>query len=538
MKPEFISRFTLKQKIIALILCAVMIFTILGGTFWEVQRRETANASRLSDPLSDPADAFSTQEEILSKQASRWFIESQGKLQAGDYISALSLIEKAIEKDGPLALLLLQRAAAHVALQNYPSAIQDYSLVLDSYPDYTMLYQIRGALYAETDSPENAYRDYTRYLKDVPDDAESLIAHTNLALILGKYENALSNVEKLLLAEPQNGSLLALKGDIFTLLARPKDAIASYLASVKYLEGPTLQAVWAALGSLYQSGEDYEHAADAYLACLKENPASGEVWFQLGLCQIQTEAYDKAVDSFSHSLKLDYESDLSHFQRGLCYYALGKPEKAISDLRIYEKASTKAEASNAYIYLALSYTDAGNTDQAISYFQKCIDEDTMTSESHYYLGNLYLQLERYKDAVSHFTACIKKDFMTASCYYNRAVAYLELDALDEAQNDFRSVTKLNTDSQLTASAQNALQQIADAKQEAIDRQNAAIAAAQAEALRLEQEKAQKEQEEAAKNQENTTTNEKTYHTVIIKEGTLENPSAEINQSTEHTQVAE
>lgn len=541
MKLKFLSRYTLKQKVIALSLSVVMVSSITLGTVWGIDRLEVVNASRLSDSMAEPSEAFSEQKSILSKQAELWFIESQAKLQAGDSASALTLIQKAIKKDGELAILMLQRAAVYVTLADYDSAVRDYGIVLAAYPDYTMLYQLRGTLYVELDKPQKAYADYTRYLKDVPNDNDSRLIHTNLALTLKKYEDALSDTEKLLLAEPENGSLLALKGDILTLLSRPLDAVNIYLSALKHLDASTSLAVWQALGFLYQEMEDYTKAADAYQKYLSSNPDVGESWFQLGLCQIQTTAYTEAADAFTNAIRLNYETDLAHFQRGLCYYSLGKSEEAINDLEFYETSDNVKDASDAYIYLALSYADTGSTDQAITYFEKCIERNTMTKESHYYLGNLYLQKASYDNAVSHLTACIKQNFMAASCYFNRGVSYLNLDLVSDAKADFQSVIDLNSDTSLTASAQEALAQIDTAQQQAIASQEAA----QQEALAKEQENTTQESSGSSSSDsanssstDSSSTDEQKYHTVIIKEGTLENPSAEINQSSEHTQTAE
>jgi tetratricopeptide (TPR) repeat protein len=553
MESNFLSRFTLKQKIIALLLSVVMVFSLIGATLLEVNRQETAAAAELDDPMTDPSKAFAAQENTLSKQGTIWFGSSQTCLQNGDYANALSWVNKVIEKDGKLPLLLLQRAAVYVAMENYSPAADDYSTVLASYPDYTQLYQVRGAVYSQMGSSEKAYQDYDRYLKAVPDDTESLTAHANLAVVLQKYDAALLDINNLLDIEPQNGSLLALKGDILTLLSRPQEAIDSYFLATDYLTDASMrQSVWIALGSLYQSNNDFASALAAYQSALDISTDSGEVWFQLGVCQIQTASYKKAASSFTKALKLSYEPALSHFQRGLCYYTLENPDKAIKDLESYEKTVSGADsdASDAYIYLALSYADAGKTNSAISYFKKCIKKDIMTAESHYYLGNLYLKTEAYAEAISHFTSSIKENYLTASCYYNRGVCYLRSDDITHAQADFQTVVSLGTDSSLSASAQDALNQIDDAKQAAIDQQKAELlaaaqaqAAAQAAANAAEEAAKQKAAADAANKNESSSdssdnTSEKSYHTVIIKEGTLENPSAEINQSSENYQTSD
>lgn len=541
MKSKFFSRFTKKQKIIAGILSAVMILTIPGGTYLGIQYQESAAASTLADPLTNPEDAFAAQKKQLSQKGKLWFNQSQASMESGDYLSALELINKVIEKDGELPLLILRRAAIYVALQNYTAAASDYSLVLASYPDYTMLYKLRGALYLQLENYEASYQDLSRYLKDVPSDTEFRAAHANLAVLLEKYEPALLDVNLLLERDSKNGSYLAMKGDLLTLLSRVDEAIPAYQSAVNYLSDPAvLQAAWMAIATLNQSQGNYKDAADALQKCVESNPDYGEAWFRLGVCQIQNESYKDAADTFSQSIRLEYEPGLSCFQRGLCYYSLGNSEKAIKDLLAYEASASEEDAANAYIYLALSYTDIGDTDAAVSYFKKCLSKNVMPSESHYYLGSLYLSKGNYKESVSHYTSAIQSDFLPASCYYNRGVAYLNLEDISRAQADFKAVVQLGSDKELTASAQNALNQIAAAQQAAIDEQNAALAQAQADALA--QQKAQQNQQQSQKTENNTSNSEsdntQNYHTVIIKEGTLENPSAEINQNSENHQTSQ
>lgn len=513
MNSEFLSHFTQRQKRIAGFLCIIIIFSMIAGAVLTT----TASFGDPSDYLAVPEEALENQENELSQKAKLLFVQSRNELRNGNYQKALDTIQEAIDLDGDVPLLVAQRASVYVAMEQYNLAVNDYSTLLSRYPEYTMLYQLRGALYTKLELYDLAFGDYTRYLEETSNDTETLMAHTNLAIMLQKYTSALTDINQLLKLQPSNGILLALKGDILSLLSRTDEAISIYQKAIEYLDGSTLYAVWSELGNIYQMKGDYAQAVTAYSNSLSGSPDSGETWFQLGICQIQTSDYTNASGAFSKALELNYEPALSHFQRGLCNYSLEKYAEAASDLQVFADTSS-SNAQAAYIYLALSHTILGNTDTAISYFDKCLSNSLNEPESHYYLGMLYLQKRNCIQAISHFTDSIRLNCQKASSYYNRGIAYLYQDDFERARKDFQTSAATTDDPSLAVSAQNILAQMDSSSEQIHVQQDGASA--------------------PVSSSTPDTKKEQSYHTVIIKNGTLENPSAIIDQSSENYQTSE
>jgi len=107
--------------------------------------------------------------------------------------------------------------------------------------------------------------------------------------------------------------------------------------------------------------------------------------------------------------------NLAKAYTGICYYKLGDPQTAIKWLKAY-KGSDSQIAPTMTGLIGDCYVSAGNTKDAVGYFEKAASKANNDLISPLYLkkaGLAYESLSRYKDAVKTYTT-IKDKYSRSS----------------------------------------------------------------------------------------------------------------------------
>ena len=109
--------------------------------------------------------------------------------------------------------------------------------------------------------------------------------------------------------------------------------------------------------------------------------------------------------------------------------------------------------------MALSYFNTKNYNDAITYFEKCINAGIMLGECHYHLASIYLDKKQFKKAITHYTSSADLNYLKDYSLFNRGVAYLNLNKVDEAKKDFQQVVNITQDTNLKKSAKDAIDKL-------------------------------------------------------------------------------
>ncbi len=111
------------------------------------------------------------------------------------------------------------------------------------------------------------------------------------------------------------------------------------------------------LGALYYAQKNYRRAIREYQKALKLNPNSATVWSNLGTAYYARKNYDEALKAYRQALSLDPEV---FEQRGTAG-------------SILQERSVEEQAKFHY-YLAKTYAQAGNTEYALRYIRRSLEE--------------------------------------------------------------------------------------------------------------------------------------------------------------------
>ena len=140
---------------------------------------------------------------------------------------------------------------------------------------------------------------------------------------------------------------------------------------------------------------DYQTAIDNFNKAAQIDASQVAIWDKLGDAEYglgdaqtgddRTKDYDAAIDAYKKALAINPNEAGLYNQIGNIY---GKEKKMPEATEALNKAAQldPAMASKAYYNMGANLVNAGNSDQAIDFFQKAIAADPNYAEAHYQLG--------------------------------------------------------------------------------------------------------------------------------------------------------
>lgn len=182
------------------------------------------------------------------------------------------------------------------------------------------------------------------------------------------------------------------------------------------------------LGDLYYRQGDLGRAEAQYQHILTYAPKDKETHNRLGSVYATENRIDAAIDEFNHSLPgTDSIPDLVrlHLRKGDFGQYRYELEKAASDY------PTDPEAQ---LELGEMYLGIHQTDMALRYSRRALDEDPSSLQGLNDMGREYLDMKDYSDAIDVLGRCLGRDPNNYACADNLGATYLEAKRYGEASN--------------------------------------------------------------------------------------------------------
>ncbi len=249
---------------------------------------------------STPADPFENIEEIAeSKDPEVWNKKGNIHFQRGEFETAISAYNKAIDLDRSFGWPYTNLAHTYLKLGKYAEAI--------------LLYQKSASL-----------------LKMKEEKAAAWNSLGNIYRHLNEYENALSAYQKADEIDPQNAGRHGTM-DLASLEPNSRSA-----------------QVWLELGNLFFKSGAYKEAADAYTNTVKIDPSSGWAYSNLAMSLVFQGKHQEAVSVYLKSIEL-FDNDKD---KAVTWNRLGNVYRKMNDEDNARKAyQTAVKLSNEKINL-------------------------------------------------------------------------------------------------------------------------------------------------------------------------------------------
>jgi tetratricopeptide (TPR) repeat protein len=182
------------------------------------------------------------------------------------------------------------------------------------------------------------------------------------------------------------------------------------------------------LGDLYYRHGELAKAEEQYKHILTYAPKDKETHNRLGSVFATENKLDAAIDEFNRSLPgTDSVPDLVrlHLRKGDFAQYRYEREKAAIDY----PTDPEDQLELGDVYLAVHQTE-----DAVKYFRRALDEDPSSLQALNDLGRAYLDLHDYDAAIDDFGKCLGRDAGYYPCAVNLGAAYLESKRYAQAAN--------------------------------------------------------------------------------------------------------
>jgi len=231
---------------------------------------------------------------------------------------------------------------------------------------------------------------------------------------------------------------------------------------------PAWEEGWWYLGTLYYDSDHYERAVPAFRKLVMLNPKLGTAWAMLGLCEFGTHDYQNSLIHLERGRALglggnEELANVTRYHQGLLLICKGEFEAAsemlsplvargglsenlkvalgLALLRVSLLPTQLDPSKDALIHAAGevgAMVAMGTFDQAVTGFQKLLNDYPGTPFAHYAYGSTLASLSNYEDAEREFRQEIK--ITPESALPHMQLAYIKLrlhhrqEALPFAQN--------------------------------------------------------------------------------------------------------
>jgi len=386
--------------------------------------------------------------ELAPARAEFYELRSRTHMKVTQYDKALADCIRAIElsQDADRRLYLL-RSEIYSKLGRDDEAIADFNRTLGitlenadahTYYGFGLAYSLRGFHQAALDA-------YSRAVELSQNDSEAALYYSARGIAhcdLGHFQEAASDLTCAIEFGQDDAHIHLARGEALIRLGRYIEALTDLDSKTElglHLSDLELH-FYRIRGFAYTSLERFQDALLDYTHAITLDPndatlrlARADVLAQLGRRREALEDLDRAIESAPGLIG-------PHFARGLVNIDLGRYDEAYADFD--EVISLDAASAQAYLYRAKVHAQLGRVQQALIDLSVAVRLDPASAESHLELGTIYGSEGRHGEALDEFSKAISLDPTSAEAHHNRGLAYAWLGQTQAAQADYRRAIEL------------------------------------------------------------------------------------------------
>jgi tetratricopeptide (TPR) repeat protein len=312
-------------------------------------------------------------------------------------------------------------------------------LGLKLHPNNATLQTKRAKVYLESGEARKAFQILER--NTMPDDAESLLLKGDALMRLHRNKEATSVFQHLteLPDVEMDGACL----DIAYIYIGNND----YQQALSYLE-KGLMASPKNLDLLQESAfcceqlQQEDKAMAFYEQIIAINPYSVEAWFDLGLLFFNKAMYEKALDAFDFVTVIDEEDTGGWLQKGNALFHLNRFSEALVCYHHCEEEIAFEDI--LFVFMAECYEKMEEFDKAELFYSKAVAVNNQNVEGWIGLGICALETEDYDGSILHFNKALAIEPENHEIWVYLAEAFINKNEPDEAMNAYQKALALES----------------------------------------------------------------------------------------------
>ena len=264
---------------------------------------------------------------------------------------------------------------------------------------------------------------------------------------------AMPILEKAMLVLPDDPRSHFYTGMVEADAGNIQEAIESYEKTIEIIEvDPSLMQtelllgdfndVYLKLGELYHQQGDVETSVAYFKRALALNPELANKFIEQGQRAFDERRYQEAIESLNTHLLLFPEDVSAAYLLGQSYEANGDTDNALT---LYQRTLTlDSQRTDVLFKMVHIYRNRESHQQAIDTLQKIIEIAPDTIEAHYLMALSYLTLEQSDAALTAFLATVRLNPDDVSAHYHAAVLFEQKGDIDNAITHYEKTIGLDT----------------------------------------------------------------------------------------------
>lgn len=246
---------------------------------------------------------------------------------------------------------------------------------------------------------------------------------------LGKWPDVVLHADNALRYGPRNHRVLLLKGVALRQSGRPSEAVRALAeAQRQHPPGGNL-----ALGAAYEDLEDFDSAANAYLAESRRFPNSYEASFKLGGLLARRGEWAESAEAYRRALHIQ-PTDAAGLALGA---ALVRSGETVEALALYRRAARAPGNVERLLVVGKALEDLGANDDALMTFRWSAEQDSADPRPLNNLGALLGKLGRFPEAEESYIEALRRDPGYARAYHNLGDLYADQNRPYDAAAAYR-----------------------------------------------------------------------------------------------------
>ena len=250
-------------------------------------------------------------------------------LSYGDYITAISLFNRAVEARPYTAEADYLRAAAKSSLEDYASAATDLNEAIRLNPFRSEYYALRAICRIHAKQYEEAVADYGKVLSESPGDQTAQFNIAVCRLEQKQYPLADSLTEGFIRKWPSYVRAYLMKAQIKLLLRDTLSAL-NWMDSALVIR-PNEAEAWDFKGRYALQKEKYALADSFLTQAVRNNANYADTYMARAQARHALNRYSQALSDYDRVISLIPEHFVAHYNRGLLRSFIGDDNRAIGD---------------------------------------------------------------------------------------------------------------------------------------------------------------------------------------------------------------
>ena len=359
-----------------------------------------------------------------------YLAKASKEMEEAQFSEVISLCDKALKINSKLPDAYSFRGNAKYELEQYDSALMDFSNLIELEPEKAIHYYDRSWTYANLDSYEDAILDMDKAIELEPDTAEFYIDKGKFEYDAQRYKEAIRDFTKGIKLK-QSFLGYVYRGNAYFSLDVYDLALSDYNQAIE-LDSAAHYAYFRR-GVLKRKMEKLEDAFEDLKKALELCPRNASILLEIGLIKIELNQKD-AMDYYDMAIKACPRSEnyIAKFNARQRIYEKKYAIKTLSTGKFLEDNKTPY-----FIY------DTKQAKEDIKDLDKII---TLTPDdfiAHEKRAERYTYLGKYKKAILDYDFLISFDPENSEYYSKRAFCYEKIWLHKEAISDCKKSVELN-----------------------------------------------------------------------------------------------